>query len=670
MKEKIFDDNTLDLILNDIKVGWWKKNDKLQAFILSEYITELVGLESNIIGYTDFITTVREDYRDRIMQEIVDKDINNIFDQIFPWSTPNGLFWIHAKAIKNVLVDDDLIDTTGYLQIIEDPEIASPETASSLRTNNLLYQLHSISEILLSFLLNDKPDEIIDNILKDILKQFKAGRTYIFEYDWKNCTQTNTHEAVDDNVKAEKDTLFQLPLDMNNWWTEQISAGKSIILSTLDDLPPEAESEKKILTSQEINSLFVVPLMAKNGAWGYAGIDIVGGFHTWTKEDIEWLTALINIMGLCIQLQRSEKEALLDKFYLQNLYKNMPLGYIRANLIFDENGEPCDYIFTDTNKAAEILFQRPLGSYIGKKASETIPNLEDNLLHLKKALNINCFAEADHYIEKSDKYVHVVMYSIQKGEVISLFSDITESQKSKEKLIEAKEKAEISDKLKSAFLANMSHEIRTPLNAIIGFSDLLTETEDKEERLDYSRIVHKNSDLLLQLITDILDISKIEAGTLEVIYKNVDVNQLLDEILHYYQLKTEDGPVKVILEQTMPSCIIYSDKNRLTQIISNFINNALKFTSQGSISLGYHLEGEDQIKFYVKDTGSGIAKEDQESIFMRFVKLDSFVSGTGLGLSICKSLVKQMHGEIGVESELGKGSCFWFTHPYKASLQK
>nr|WP_255490090.1 response regulator [Bacteroides sp. 214] len=248
--------------------------------------------------------------------------------------------------------------------------------------------------------------------------------------------------------------------------------------------------------------------------------------------------------------------------------------------------------------------------------------------------------------------------------MICLFSDITESQKKKEQLIEAKEKAEISDRLKSAFLANMSHEIRTPLNAIIGFSELLVEAEEKEEKEEYFNIVQKNSDLLLQLISDILDISKIEAGTLEIVNTVVDVNKLFNEVLHYYQLKTENSPVKVIFEQQMSSCYIYSDENRLTQILNNFINNALKFTTEGQISIGYYQVDRKTVKFYVKDTGSGIAKQDLDSVFHRFVKLNHFVAGTGLGLSICQSLVTQMHGEIGVESELGVGSTFWFTHPY------
>ena len=223
-----------------------------------------------------------------------------------------------------------------------------------------------------------------------------------------------------------------------------------------------------------------------------------------------------------------------------------------------------------------------------------------------------------------------------------------------------------SDRLKSAFLANMSHEIRTPLNAIVGFSSLLAETDSRSERQEYIKIVQENNELLLQLISDILDLSKIEAGTFNFVYTNVDVNETCSEIIKSMGMKVGKG-VELILEEPFPECYIYTDKNRFTQVISNFINNALKFTQQGSITLGYEQVSHQKIKFYVRDTGMGIPEEKQKSVFERFVKLNTFVQGTGLGLSICKSIVSQMGGEIGVDSTEGVGSCFWFTHPYHAA---
>lgn len=248
-------------------------------------------------------------------------------------------------------------------------------------------------------------------------------------------------------------------------------------------------------------------------------------------------------------------------------------------------------------------------------------------------------------------------------ELVGINYDITELKEMEEKLIEAKNHAETLDRLKSAFLANMSHEIRTPLNAIVGFADLLTDTEDKDKRMEYMAIVRKNNDLLLQLISDILDLSKIEAGTFDFVFSDVDVNRMFEEIALSYSIKVPEG-VKLLRSGHCDICHLHSDKNRLTQVITNFINNALKFTSQGSITLGYEITSGNMLRFYVTDTGTGIAADKANSIFERFVKLNSFVQGTGLGLSICKSIVEQLGGTIGVESELGVGSTFWFTIPW------
>ena len=251
-------------------------------------------------------------------------------------------------------------------------------------------------------------------------------------------------------------------------------------------------------------------------------------------------------------------------------------------------------------------------------------------------------------------------------EMLCINYDITPLKETEQKLIIARDKAEELDRLKSAFLANMSHEIRTPLNAIVGFSSLLAETDSRSERQEYIKIVQENNELLLQLISDILDLLKIEAGTFNFVYTNVDVNETCSEIIKSMGMKVGKG-VELILEEPFPECYIYTDKNRFTQVISNFINNALKFTQQGSITLGYEQVSHQKIKFYVRDTGMGIPEEKQKSVFERFVKLNTFVQGTGLGLSICKSIVSQMGGEIGVDSTEGVGSCFWFTHPYHAA---
>ena len=247
-------------------------------------------------------------------------------------------------------------------------------------------------------------------------------------------------------------------------------------------------------------------------------------------------------------------------------------------------------------------------------------------------------------------------------DMLGINYDITALKQTEQELIAAKERAEESNKLKTAFLANMSHEIRTPLNAIVGFSNLLAETDDIGERREYMRVVEENNELLLKLISDILDLSKIEAGTFEFNYGRVDVNRMCEETVRSLSLKVKDKPVELIFGEHDAQCCVVGDKNRLIQVITNFINNAVKFTDEGSITLGYRTEG-GELLFHVEDTGSGISEEHRQSIFDRFVKLNSFAQGTGLGLSISKSIVEQMGGRIGVESEVGRGSRFWFTIP-------
>lgn len=246
------------------------------------------------------------------------------------------------------------------------------------------------------------------------------------------------------------------------------------------------------------------------------------------------------------------------------------------------------------------------------------------------------------------------------------FEDITEKLKIAQMLQEAKEKAEESNKLKSAFLANMSHEIRTPLNAIIGFSDMICQMEelDYKEKEEYMRIISTNNELLLQLIDDILDLSKIEAGTMDFSFASTDINELLEGICRQMQQKNKTPEVEIQFLEKQPKCVINTDHLRLSQVIINLMNNAMKFTSKGSITMGYRVnEANDEIYFFVKDTGIGIASDQVNLVFERFVKLNSFVKGTGLGLAICRVIIERLGGTIGAESKIGEGSCFWFRIP-------
>ena len=245
--------------------------------------------------------------------------------------------------------------------------------------------------------------------------------------------------------------------------------------------------------------------------------------------------------------------------------------------------------------------------------------------------------------------------------------DITQLKQAEKQLALAKEKAENADLSKSTFLANMSHEIRTPLNAITGFAEILASANTEEEKAQYQEIIKMNADLLMQLVNDILDMSKIEAGTLEFVQATVDVNLLLSDLQQLFQMRVDDvgGKIQIIAEPSRSSCMIQTDRNRVAQVLSNFAGNAIKFTHEGSIRLGYEAR-DTELYFYVKDTGAGIPAEKLPDVFERFVKLNKDKKGAGLGLSISQTIVAKLGGQIGADSVEGKGSTFWFTIPYRS----
>lgn len=249
---------------------------------------------------------------------------------------------------------------------------------------------------------------------------------------------------------------------------------------------------------------------------------------------------------------------------------------------------------------------------------------------------------------------------------------VTQRKEMEEALVQAKVKAEEANTLKSSFLANISHEIRTPLNAIVGFSSLLVSAERgiSEEKQEYINIIENNNTLLLQLISDVLDLSKIEAGTMEFDYAPVDVHGLFIELEDTFRLRNKKSGIRICYRHRTTECVVKADRNRLVQVMMNLMNNAVKFTGEGSIEFGFDVREDGFLHFYVTDTGCGIPEERLEEIFGNFVKLNSFVQGTGLGLTICRAIVERMGGKIGAVSRLGQGSTFWFTLPYTANEEK
>ena len=791
-------DARLQQLVSMARIGWWEVDFDEGVYYCSEFVADLLGIEGNKISAKDFANLICENYRERILEEFRSFRMMEIYEQVFPIHSKYGMMWVSTKVGEKRITKEGHVRVMGMLQCISRQRMNMQEQTVD-RLNSLLSRLNGISKSLLDFLHSDDITLVINKILKEVLRQFQADRTYILEFDRKLHTEVCTYEIAVEGIKERKVLLSESSIDYASWWTGQILAGNPIILFTLNLLPDSAGADKRRLEEYGVKSTMVVPLNSKDGVWGYIGVDMVREHRNWCNEDYQWFVSLGNIISICMELRRSESEARLEKAYLQNIYKNLPAGielYDKDGFMTDLNEKEME-IFGLRHKEDVIglnLFDNPLlpqglkdklkagapidmsfnydfdrldGYYstsrtgtislISKFAPlyDALGNLINILLiNIDNTETTNAYSKIQDFEEfftlignyakvgyahfnalKCDGYavnswyrnigekegtplneiikVHSHFHPDDRRMMLRFFDqvlireashlrrdvrilredgtytwtrvnvmvrdfrpedgiidmvcvnyDITELKETERKLIAARDKAEELDRLKSAFLANMSHEIRTPLNAIVGFSSLLTETEDMKDRKQYMAIVQENTELLLQLISDILDLSKMESGAFEFVKSDTDVNLLCSEIIRSLRMKVPAG-VELVFEKCLPECHVWADKNRLNQVISNFINNALKFTFSGSITLGYYRQTDGYLRFYVRDTGMGIPKNKIKTVFDRFVKLNSFVHGTGLGLSICKSLVEQMGGTIGVESEEGEGSCFWFTYPYQ-----
>ena len=400
-------------------------------------------------------------------------------------------------------------------------------------------------------------------------------------------------------------------------------------------------------------------------------LDIPDGF---VQREMVYISILLGTLVLCLffffmqrqmkKLRERDRERYLQ--LLEGILDNLPI----AAKVKDVND---GMRYTFWNKKAEELFECSAREAIGKTDFETMP--EAAALIRKEDEELVKTGIPQEGIRRFFTKKNEERFTFQNNNFIKLSDgrkwivytawDITDLKIMERKLRLAKEEAEESNRIKSAFLANMSHEIRTPLNAIVGFSSILAEDVSEEERIEYLSIISKNNDILLQLINDILDLSKIEAGTLEYVYANIDVNKMLSEIEQAARMRQPNANVAICAVTPMPDLLLYTDQRRITQVLNNFISNAMKFTNTGSITFGYEEPKDGYIRFFVTDTGTGIPPEKVADIFNRFVKLDSFKQGTGLGLAISQNIVKELKGETGVVSELGKGSTFWFTLPYE-----
>lgn len=604
--------------MNKANIGWWEADLKAETYKCSELISQLLGIgEDGLISFEDFNKRILKEDQGYATFPSFDK-VQQTVEEIYLFDTPKGHVWIRSKACFQETDENGNTKVYGIAETQEGIHIASAHQA--LQNSERI--LHNIYKNLpVGIELYDKDGQMVDLNKKD-MEMFRISNkedilgVNIFE---NPILPEEIKQKIKDNENA--DFTFRYDFSKINKYYQPNSTTGFIDLTT------------KVTTLYDHNH---EPI-------NYLLINVDKTEDTIAYNKIQEFESFFDLVGDYAKVGYAHFDALSrDGYALRSWYRN----------VGEEEGTPLPEIigihshFHPEDRAVMIDF---LDKVIKGESSK-----------LSRDVRIR---RADGNYTWTRVNVLVRNYQLQDNiiEMLCINFDITELKETERMLIGAKEKAEEADRLKSAFLANMSHEIHTPLNAIVGFSSLLEEAEDAEEKHLYATIIEENNKLLLQLISDILDLSKIEAGTFDIIPEQVDAQQLCNELLQSMQVRATEQ-VEILLAPELPELTFTSDKNRLYQVLLNFVTNALKFTSEGSIVIDYRING-NEVRFSVQDTGMGIEPEKQEAIFTRFVKLNNFIAGTGLGLPICQSIVTQLGGKIGVESEPGKGSCFWFTHP-------
>ena len=604
--------------MNKANIGWWEADLKAETYKCSELISQLLGIgEDGLISFEDFNKRILKEDQGYATFPSFDK-VQQTVEEIYLFDTPKGHVWIRSKACFQETDENGNTKVYGIAETQEGIHIASAHQA--LQNSERI--LHNIYKNLpVGIELYDKDGQMVDLNKKD-MEMFRISNkedilgVNIFE---NPILPEEIKQKIKDNENA--DFTFRYDFSKINKYYQPNSTTGFIDLTT------------KVTTLYDHNH---EPI-------NYLLINVDKTEDTIAYNKIQEFESFFDLVGDYAKVGYAHFDALSrDGYALRSWYRN----------VGEEEGTPLPEIigihshFHPEDRAVMIDFLDKVIKGESSKLSRDvrIRRADGNYTWTRVNVLVRNYQPQDNIIE-----------------MLCINFDITELKETERMLIGAKEKAEEADRLKSAFLANMSHEIRTPLNAIVGFSSLLEEAEDAEEKHLYATIIEENNKLLLQLISDILDLSKIEAGTFDIIPEQVDAQQLCNELLQSMQVRATEQ-VEILLAPELPELTFTSDKNRLYQVLLNFVTNALKFTSEGSIVIDYRING-NEVRFSVQDTGMGIEPEKQEAIFTRFVKLNNFIAGTGLGLPICQSIVTQLGGKIGVESEPGQGSCFWFTHP-------
>ncbi len=606
------------LLLDRAEVGLWEADFVQRSYICSDYLMSIFGKKGNNLSFFEFYYIIREDFRDLITTDFLSIQSVDTYEQIFPIITPTGEKWVRSRLCERKLNNGVCVKALGILQILPNFKLKEEKISKMIDHNEMIFRKLYVN-LPVGVELYDRDGYLIDLNAKDM---------EIF------------------GIRSKKDVL-----------------GVNIFSNPI--MPKDVI--KKLKENKSVN--FRLNYSFKKVDDNY-NTSKVGEMDIVTKASILYDQRGEPSSYLLINLDNTEKMIAYNRISeFENVFTLVSVYAKVGYALYD--------LYTFEGYAIKQWYEN-MGEKDGTPLSQIIGIY--SYIHPNDAGYINSFFEevkqgkAHHFrrevrVKSGDGWKWICANITRnpqsvdpnKPEMICINYDITELKDSQLK----RERAEELDRLKSAFLANMSHEIRTPLNAIVGFSQLLAETDDPEERHEFVEIIDSNNRMLLQLISDILDLAKIESGTMDFKFADMNVKEVINEIVTSFRIKMPDN-VALIAPQDSPECQIYSDRMRLTQVISNFLNNAIKYTSEGCITLAYEIIG-DEIKFSVTDTGDGMSQEIQAHIFDRFYKGNTFKQGTGLGLSICETIVNRLGGRIGVNSELGKGSTFWFTHPYSFS---
>ena len=608
-------------LMANANMGWWKANLSTANYECSDFIVELLGLDqTGVISFEDFNKRIQKE--EQLSTTVHSYGVYQRPEVVYLLDTVKGAVWVRSKVCFQETDEDGNEVIYGISEVQDGPDIAAYQAlqySERLLSNIFKYlpigiELYDMDGVLVD--LNDKELEMFHIEKKEDVLGINIFENPIFPKEMKERLKKN--EDADFTFRYDfskvgsyyQNTQKQGTIDLMTKVTTLYNSEHQPINYLLINAD-KTETTVAYNKIQEFEEFF--ELVGDYAKVGYAHFNVLSGHgyaqKSWYRNVGEaYETPLSDIFGTYRHFHPDDR-ALLIRF-----------------LDDARNG-----LTTQLSKEMRVL--REDGTYTWTHV---------NLL-VKK------YAPQDRIIE-----------------IISINYDITELKRTEEMLVKARDKAEASDRLKSAFLANMSHEIRTPLNAIVGFSSLLTSTENAAEKELYNSLIGHNNKLLLNLINDVIDLSKIESGYLELRPDWVNLTELLDESVAEYAHQVPSG-VELLTNYPAHDSLVELDKLRIKQILSNFLSNALKNTTTGHVEVFYEVDHQ-SVRIGVKDTGRGIPQNMLEKIFERFEKLDSFAQGAGLGLPICKLIVEKMNGRILVDSQLGIGTTFIIELPCRSML--